>query len=515
MTNTHNDTTNSAQDVGGDAIPMPPRKLLLRFGIPLFLILVAIVLVAVSSWQAFMPATKVEASIVAVRAIETNEPVQAQGGNIVQAPGWVEPDPFSIYVSALTEGVVSEVLVVEGDQISKGQVVATLVDDDARIALRSAEALRTQRMGEVAAAEASLDAARTERTELVSAHRRAAIAKAKAAQLVAQIAGFPARKAQAIAARDQLADEYQRKKKLVEDGAVAAGPVERLGMKVDAAEAVLQSIDADLAAVEAELEAARAEEVAANRDRELLIHETLELERAKANLAIAEGALQSATAMRDEAQLALDRTQVTSPVNGVVIERLTSPGSTIQFGNGTHGAHVIHLYNPEELQVRADIPLAEAARVGVGQAAEIVVDLLPDTIFKGEVTRFVHRADIAKNTVEAKVRIVDPSPLLKPDMLARVRILPGSAKTGPSAMRTVDRVFVPNEAINTDGETWVIEGRSLDQGTVRRTQLLLGEREIDGWREVIEGLEPGDQVVLGNPPLHEGQRVQQRERSRS
>ena len=70
------------------------------------------------------------------------------------------------------------------------------------------------------------------------------------------------------------------------------------------------------------------------------------------------------------------------------------------------------------------MPLADVAMVGAGQPAEIVVDLLPDTVFTGEVLRFVHRADLQKNTVEAKVRINDPSELLKPDMLARVRILP-------------------------------------------------------------------------------------------
>ena len=444
------------------SVPMPSRKWFLRFGLPIALIAVAVLLLAFTGWQALRPATGVTSTTVAIRAIETDEPLPATGGGIIQAPGWVEPDPFSTYVSALTQGVVKDVLVLEGDTIEQGQVVATLIDDDARIALRRAESILRQRQGELDAANAAIEAANTERTELVEVKRRSEVARSKTLQLKAQLATFPARIEQAEALRDQIKDEYERKQKLVEDGAVAKGPVLRLGLKLRAAEAAIKMIKAEQQTVEAELVAAVAEFEAAKRNQELLIHETLEVERAKALVAIATGALARAEADRDDAVLRLERTQITSPSDGVVIERLTFPGSTIQFENGTHGAHVIHIYNPARLQVRADIPLADAAKVGVGQQAEIVVDLLPDTIFKGEVTRFVHRADISKNTVEAKVRIIDPSPLLKPDMLARVRILPGTSSDGTTALRTVQRIFVPIAALDKDGATWVIEDRSRD-----------------------------------------------------
>ena len=120
--------------------------------------------------------------------------------------------------------------------------------------------------------------------------------------------------------------------------------------------------------------------------------------------------------------------------------------------------NIVHLYQPDKLQVRADVPLASAAMVGVGQRAEIVVDVLPNQIFKGTVTRFVHRADLSKNTIEAKVQIHDPSLLLKPDMLARVRILPALASETEQALRRTPRTFAPGEAI-IDGKIWIIESQ--------------------------------------------------------
>ena len=114
---------------------------------------------------------------------------------------------------------------------------------------------------------------------------------------------------------------------------------------------------------------------------------------------------------KEIAQLAYDRCTVVSPIDGVVIERLTSPGSVIKFGNGEHSSHIVHLYDPTQLQVRADVPLSDASQVGVGHPAKIIVDVLPNTTFDGEVLRFVHRADQQKNTIEAKVKILNPSEL--------------------------------------------------------------------------------------------------------
>src|SRR5690606_29574462 len=79
------------------------------------------------------------------------------------------------------------------------------------------------------------------------------------------------------------------------------------------------------------------------------------------------------------------------------------------------------------LQVRADVPLAEAARVSAGLPAEIRVEALPDRVFRGEVVRIVHEADPVKNTLPVKVRILDPDPALKPEMIARLQFLAPAA----------------------------------------------------------------------------------------
>lgn len=486
-------------------VPLPPRRWHLRIGLPFVLIGTAAGVLIATSWQALLPATHVNATIVAVRSIETNDPAASSDlTGSIQAPGWIEPDPFGIYVAALTQGVVKEVLVLDGDHIKAGQVVATLIDDDARIALSRAEAVLAQRVSESEAAQATLKAAQTSLRELIALDLRVAVAKEAVARREAEYFILVAAIASKKSERDALDDEYQRKKKLVEEGAVAEGPVQRLAIRLRGVHADIEGLEAQQRAAKAIQNAATAEVNAANRHRELLIEETLIVEDAQAALGVAMAAINHAQADREEAALALARTQIISPVSGTVMELLVSTGSMIRFASSEHAAHVVHLYDPEKLQVRADIPIADAAGVGVGQAAEIVIDLLPDTIFRGEVTRLVHRADVSKNTIEAKVRIIDPSSLLKPDMLARVRLLGSADDTDTTAMRTVDRVFVPVAALSDNNHVWVIDNRDHNRGTARHRSVRLGAAAVDGWREVIEGLLPGDAVITSEHALTDG-----------
>ena len=54
--------------------------------------------------------------------------------SFVSSSGWIEPDPFPIHVTSLYSGVVNEVHVFEGQKVAKGQLIATLVEEDARLA---------------------------------------------------------------------------------------------------------------------------------------------------------------------------------------------------------------------------------------------------------------------------------------------------------------------------------------------------------------------------------------------
>ena len=493
-------------------IPRPPVRWFTRFGLPMAIIAAAVMVLLITGWNAIVPARGVTVISTAVRPVETMVRDQQMPTSAIQAPGWVEPDPFATYVAALEEGIMKELLALEGDHIMKGQIVARMVDDEARIAVSQAQAELILARSAFQAEKAAETAARLELKTLIKSKRRTAMARADNDRTVAELQEFSSLIRASKAARDQLLDEIARKESLVEGGAVAEAVVVRLRLKAEAAQAEVDGLHNREMAKSAQLDATEAELEAALESGELLIHETLEAETASASLERSKAAMALAEASLERARLALARCEVTSPVDGIVIERLTSPGSTINFGNGVHGAHVLHVYDPKKLQVRADIPLSDASRVGVGQRAEIVVDLLPDQVFQGVITRFLHKADIQKNTVEAKIRIIDPSPLLKPEMLARVRILPGrSSGEGMEMAATVQRVFVPESAIiDLEGEPrlWTVGQLDGGRGRAELQPIILGEGRNGDWLEVITGVLPGAKVILDGDGLSPGTPVQ-------
>jgi multidrug efflux pump subunit AcrA (membrane-fusion protein) len=220
---------------------------------------------------------------------------------------------------------------------------------------------------------------------------------------------------------------------------------------------------------------------------------------------------------RDEGQLRLDRMVIRAPISGFVQRRLKVPGDKIMLAmDDPYSAHLAHLYDPQRLQVRVDVPLADAAGIFVGQSCEVVVEILPHVTFTGEVTRITHEADLQKNTLQVKVRVIDPSPLLKPEMLTRVKFLPrgGGSRAGADVPTAGPAFLVATECLTreagTSGATvWAIRDRRGRRGTCVLIDVVV-EAEADGWATIRGELAPGDLVAVAGVALRPGQPVRMR-----
>ncbi|MDH3583517.1 MAG: efflux RND transporter periplasmic adaptor subunit [Phycisphaerae bacterium] len=473
-----------------------------RVMLPTAILVSTLSLIAWSARDALRPAAPVRVVRVVAKEL-TGEPreaaADARSGVSVQAPGWVEPDPFPIYVTALASGVIDKVLVLEGQRVEAGQVVAHLVDDDARLAVARAEA-------ELARQQALLTAAQTDWDNPVSLERHVAVNKALLAETRGELARLGAMIAQQRAKLAEVRVTFRRLSNLPPD-AVTALEVEQTEQQVAAQKASLDATEKLRPVIDAKVQRYVAELAAAERD----LHLRVSLRRA---LDEAAAAVKESRVAVAEARLRLTRMQVTSPVPGVVMNRLVVPGAKVMFAmDSPHSAHIVHVYDPAKLQVRVDVPLADAAKIGVGQKARVVVEVLPDTEFSGEVTRFVHVADIGKNTVEVKVAIDGPSELLKPEMLARVKFLTSSGKPrasgdGRVALPSALVAFIPTSAVvgpDDEAYVWVV---SPGQSRLARRSVSLRDQRDGDWVGVREGLQPGDALVAEpTSEMYEGQRV--------
>jgi len=122
-------------DGGGTAsVPRPPFRWKTRIALPLALLAGVTALLLGSAWRTLFPGRTVRVVPVMVRTVDA-----AAAAATVTASGWLEPAPFPTFVTALAEGTVEEVSVLEGDVVKKGQVVARLVSEDAELALGRGE----------------------------------------------------------------------------------------------------------------------------------------------------------------------------------------------------------------------------------------------------------------------------------------------------------------------------------------------------------------------------------------
>jgi HlyD family secretion protein len=475
-----------------------PARFLARVVVPTAILALAAIVIGVTAVDALRRAPQVRVTPVAVIASRTAEP-PATGG--IQAAGWIEPAPFAVEVRALREGVVTEVLALEGARVEKGELLAALDRSEQEIALAQAQAELRIAEADVAAQGAIAACAEELLARAIEPERRLRVADAAVAETAALVAQLEAQIEEARLAAREARDEFERRSALADAGSFSAGEARRLGLRADALDAKVRALEAERPARMARVAAAEAELAAARNARTTLVAERAARDEAKAELEHARAQRDLKAASLAAAELAIARSEIRAPCAGVILSRAAVPGARA----GGDGDALFTLYDPATLQVRCDVPLKDAARLAIGLVAEVRSDALPDARFKGTVARIVPLGDLAKNTVQCKVLIENPDPALRPDMLVRVRI----ATSAEESARSAEAVAVPVEALRiadaaNDGgaAAELLEAEvlvAIPEGALARTELrriALGARREGGWVEVLGGLAAGDRVVL-------------------
>lgn len=433
--------------------------------LPVGLLLGFLIILALLFGERLIPAKEVQtAPVITIRAGDSTSAPSAmpagKGELLFQASGWVEPDPYTTYAPTLINGVVSEVAVLEGQPVKKGDLLATLIADDAELDLQEALQKYLSMEKRIVAHCAGI--------EIVDAEIAAAQRKIEALEAVLD-------EARDILARlGQLSEGAISKQQLVQARLTA----ERQIAKLAEARADIPRLKAQRVQIQAEQET---------------MHATLN---------------ELATA-RDRARLSLDRTKITSPIDGIVLRLHAAPGKKRMLDmDDPLSAVIVELYDPKQLQARIDVPLNEAAALSAGQTVELISELLPDRTFAGKVTRISGQADLQRNTLQAKVAIENPDLRLRPDMLVRAKFFASGSPSNrnPSAQNPSARLalYVPTEALFNDNEVWVVS----PDGTAEKRTITLGTGTRDGHRLVTDGLRSGESVIL--PPhadLENGTRV--------
>ncbi|HEY0788718.1 MAG TPA: efflux RND transporter periplasmic adaptor subunit [Thermoanaerobaculia bacterium] len=200
---------------------------------------------------------------------------------------------------------------------------------------------------------------------------------------------------------------------------------------------------------------------------------------------------QRAAAIVEETQEKIRKMTVRAPRDGTVVYVTNWRNEKKKVGDDLHRAEsAIEIPDLRSMMARGEVDEADAGKVRVGQRVAVRLDAHPDDAFPGRVSsiaRTVQRQSPRTPLKVLKIDIAldrtDPGKM-RPGMRFRGRLETGRAK---------DVVLIPHEAVFTAAEGPVAVRRTI--GGRETVPLKLGRRN-DEQIEVLEGLRPGDRVLL-------------------
>lgn len=304
--------------------------------------------------------------------------------------------------------------------------------------------------------------------QLESAELRAALtqAQASASQAQARLAGLRSTgraTAKAVAMQSdatlQAAQaELKRNQQLVAQGFISASRLDDVQRAVEVARAQQASAQAL---------------VQANAD-------------AGADVVQAQAQLDQALAAISSAQARLAQAQVIAPANARVLTRQVEPGQIVQPGKALMS---LALAGPTQLIAPVDERFLD--QLQIGQSASVVADAFDEQRFTAHVLSISPTVDAQRGAIEVKLSLdKDPPAFLREDMTLSVEV---------ETAKRERALVLPLKAVRSQTNNSTASVLLAIDGRAQEKPVRLGLRTLEA-AEVLEGLAPGDIVLLGDQP---------------
>ncbi len=415
--------------------------------------------------------------------VQTGRAVRQDLTSIVTASGEIKPKTY-INIGANAQGVITEILVKEGDRVRKGELLARLESVQPQADVKAQEASLSSAEADTAAAQSTVKAADE---NLVSAQATVDVAKADL---------------------EQARLDYTRGQQLLEDRLIAR-------QEYDTRQTAFTAKQAALREAQARYQQAKAQRA-----------------QAAAQLEATQRRITQSQALLTRFSDVLRKHNTYAPIDGVVTNLPVRVGETVVPGIQNSAASTIMTIADMSL-ITAEVKVDETdiVNVALGQPAEITIDAVPNKTFKGIVTEIGNTAILrstglaasqsAISSQEAKdfkvvIALTDPPEDIRPGLSSTAKITTATRKnvlTVPIQALTVRQKgdLVPEQktkgAVQAAGKPdpaaekakkeevqgiFVVNGgkavfRKVDTGITGATDI-----------EVLSGLKDGDEVITGS-----------------
>lgn len=202
----------------------------------------------------------------------------------------------------------------------------------------------------------------------------------------------------------------------------------------------------------------------------------------------------------------LEYATITSPIDGVVINRAVEEGQTVAAGFSTPTLFTI-AGDLTQMRVIAAVDEADIGQVDEGQNVRFTVDAYPNDVFEGRVTQVRLEAIVASNVVtyEVVISAYNPDLKLKPGLTASVTIhtleRPDAIAIPTKSLRFIPeasllatmKLAAPDADVQAPPGKRIVWQRTGD--TLQPRFITTGESSMN-MTEVTEGLDEGEEIIV-------------------
>ncbi|RKZ30979.1 hypothetical protein DRQ36_03700 [bacterium] len=307
---------------------------------------------------------------------------------------------------------------------------------------------------------------------------------------------------------------------------------------LSSAEAALRSARSQVAQVEANLSQARENLRKSEKmfEKKLISEDALkeirtQVEILEAQHASAKDGIERAKATLEETRDDLNRTTITAPVSGVVINVEAQEGENVIMGTMNNpGSVIMTIAQLDAMEAVVDVDEADVVDLAIGQQARIEIDAFTDTFMVGRVSKIANQAKIqnigGQETVayfEIRIAVDEPLEGIRPGMSCSAEIEVDKADNVLSVpiqavVAAREKEKPPEEEKERPGGVKVTIGGPprggekkprndfrkikeavfvVENGVAKQRVVTSGIAD-DRYIEIKEGIEEGDTIVIGH-----------------
>jgi HlyD family secretion protein len=238
-----------------------------------------------------------------------------------------------------------------------------------------------------------------------------------------------------------------------------------------------------------------------------------EYETARTEYLLSQARLKESRANLEQTQEQLQKTRITSPIEGTVIQINIKPGESVIPGTlDNPGTKLMTVADLSRMEIESHVDEADIAKVKMGQRAIIEIEALPEKRFNGSVHEIGYAAEDQENEQNAAVNynisilIEDTVSELKPGMTATSEII--TAQLQNVVMIPIQSVVIrPVEQLSSEMQNGKnnldLKGKEQTEAVFMvQDKIALLVPVITGiageeYIQIRSGLQPGQQVITG------------------